>query len=102
MEDSLISSAAAASQWNNMNNDSSLTADVYNESVTSAHHPIRYPREASYFAAACAILFVFIGIGGKKKDFRILLFTGRRGAIKSVYSSLVIRLRYIEWGKACG
>ncbi|EFX66166.1 hypothetical protein DAPPUDRAFT_3691, partial [Daphnia pulex] len=23
-----------------------------------------YPREASYFAAACAILFVFIGIGG--------------------------------------
>ncbi|XP_046463209.1 protein trapped in endoderm-1-like [Daphnia pulex] len=59
-------SSAAASQWNNMNNNDSLitTADVYNESVTSAHHPIRYPREASYFAAACAILFVFIGIGG--------------------------------------
>jgi hypothetical protein len=62
-------SSAPASQWNNMNNNDSLitTADVYNESVTSAHHPIRYPREASYFAAACAILFVFIGIGGKLK-----------------------------------
>ena len=75
MEETLISSAAA-SQWNNINNDSSLTADVFNESVTSAHHPIRYPREASYFAAACAILFVFIGIGGKDPftSFFIYLF----------------------------
>ncbi|KAK4030189.1 hypothetical protein OUZ56_023165 [Daphnia magna] len=56
MEDSLTSSA---NQWNN-----TPLADVYNESVISAHHPIRYPREASYFAAACAILFVLIGIGG--------------------------------------
>lgn len=26
---------------------------------------IHYPREASYFAAACAILFVIVGIGGE-------------------------------------
>ena len=46
-------------EWNNQ-------SDVSNQSVTSAH-PIRYPREASYFAAACAILFVIVGILGTKK-----------------------------------
>ena len=45
-------------EWNNQ-------SDVSNQSVTSAH-PIRYPREASYFAAACAILFVIVGILGTK------------------------------------
>jgi len=25
---------------------------------------VNYPREASYFAAACAILFIIVGIGG--------------------------------------
>lgn len=64
MEDSIV-----ASEWNN---DSAAPAsvDVFNESVTSVH-PIQYPREASYFAAACAILFVLIGIGGKGKKNKI-------------------------------
>ena len=58
----LLSIMADSLEWNNQ-------SDVSNQSVTSAH-PIRYPREASYFAAACAILFVIVGILGTKKKQR--------------------------------
>jgi len=38
--------------------------NVTNTTTTATKAAINYPREASYFAAACAILFVVIGIGG--------------------------------------
>lgn len=91
MEDSLMGSATA-NQWNN-----TPTADVYNESVISAHHPIRYPREASYFAAACAILFVIIGIGGKSL-FPPSNFFYFRGLLMCFVSTLFSSVRVcFEW-----
>lgn len=50
----------------------SMNGNSTNETV------VQYPREASYFAAACAILFVFVGIIGTTYDSEIVFsFTCR-------------------------
>ena len=49
-------------EWTNETMDSNNYSDGANETDVKSY--IHYPRAASYFAAACAIVFVIIGVAG--------------------------------------